>query len=114
LGGIPDTEGIAHNISSPPGVIATNSFQHVAMTYDKTSGIAALYRNGVVVAKVNLGVFTPQTSFDFFMGNRPSGFFANMYFQGQMDEIAIYNRALTAAEIQACFNAGRSGKFRFD
>ena len=114
LGGIPDTEGIAHNISSATGVITTNSFQHVAMTYDKTSGIAMLYRNGVVLAKLNLGVFTPQTSFDFFMGNRPSGYFADMYYQGQMDEIAIYNRALTAAEIRACYNAVRSNNLRPD
>ena len=73
-----------------------------------------LYRNGVVLAKLNLGVFTPQTSFDFFMGNRPSGYFADMYYQGQMDEIAIYNRALTAAEIRACYNAVRSNNLRPD
>jgi tRNA A-37 threonylcarbamoyl transferase component Bud32 len=114
FGGITDTAGINHNIRSRTGVITTNGFQHVALTYDKTSGIAALYRNGVVVAKLNLGVFTPRTSFDFFLGSRPSGFFTGMYFQGQMDEIAIYNRALAAAEIQACYDTVRRKNLRPD
>jgi hypothetical protein len=113
-GCITDTAGIDHSILSPAGAITTNGFQHVAMTYDKTSGVAMLYRNGVVLAKLNLGVFTPQTSFDFFMGSRPSGFFTGMYYQGQMDEIAIYNRALTTAEIHACYDACESKNLRFD
>ena len=106
-GGVVDTDGITHGIRTTNGVIRLNRFQHVALTYDKASGIAALYRNGSVVARMNLGSFTPQTSFDFFIGNRPSGFFTGMYFQGQIDEIAMYNRALTAAEIHAGYNAVR-------
>ena len=50
--------------------MVTNVFQHVALTYDKTTGVAVLYRNGVVVATANLGVFTPQTSFDLYLGKR--------------------------------------------
>jgi hypothetical protein len=109
-GGVVDTTGIAHNLNSTNGLITTNSFQHLAMTYDKASGVAALYRNGVAVAVTNLGVFTPQTSFDFFLGNRPSGFFTGNYFQGKMDEVSVYNRALSGSEIQSIYNAGSAGK----
>jgi hypothetical protein len=114
FGGIVDTDGITHCIQTTNDVISLNCFQHVAMTYDKASGIGALYRNGLVVARVNLGSFTPQTSFDFFIGNRPSGFFTGIFFQGQMDEIAIYGRALTAAEIQAGYDAGGRKILRSD
>ena len=35
---------------------------------------------------------------------------AGRYLNGLMDEVEIYNRALSAAEIQAIFNAGSAGK----
>ncbi len=106
-GGIVDPNGITYSIPTIDDTICLNRFQYVAMTYDKPSGIATLYKDGLVVAKVDLGLFTPQTSFDFFIGSRPSGFFTGMYFKGQMDEIAVYNRALTAAEIRTGYNAAR-------
>ena len=109
-GNIIDTSANAHIINTVGGVITPNTWQHVAMTYDKTSGVAVLYRNGVMVATQNLGVFTPQTSSDFFMGNRPAGPFSPLYFNGKMDEPSLYNRALSASEIKSIYNAGSAGK----
>jgi hypothetical protein len=109
-GNIVDTSGISHGFNSENGVIILNSFQHIAMTYDKTSGLAVLYRNGVEVAKANLGVFTPQTSFDLFLGNRPSGVFTGIRFQGKLDEPAIYNRALSEMEIQTLCTDQNNGE----
>ena len=34
------------------------------------------------------------------------------YYQGEMDELSFYHRALTAAEIQSIFRAGSAGKCR--
>ncbi len=107
---IVDTSITFHSISSSTGVVTTNAFQHVALTYDKTTGLAVLYRNGLAVASQNLGVFTPQTSFNFNLGYRAVGTAAPMYFQGMLDETSLYNRALSAAEIQAIYNAGSAGK----
>jgi hypothetical protein len=36
----------------------------------------------------------------------------DLYFDGEMDELSFYHRALTAAEIQAIFRAGSAGKCR--
>ena len=105
-----DTTTAFHTIYSTNGVMTTNSFQHVALTYDKTTGVAVLYRNGVAVATANLGVFTPQTSFDLYMGFRPVGTSAGARFQGLMDETSLYSRALSACEIQAIYNAENAGK----
>jgi hypothetical protein len=109
-GNIVDTNAISHSFYSTNGLIKTNALQHVAMTYDKASGMAFLYWNGLQVASTNFGSLTPQTSFDFFMGNRPSGFFTDTYFQGEVDEPALYNRALSQSELQGIYNAGSAGK----
>jgi hypothetical protein len=110
VGNIVDITMVSHKVASTTNIITANAFQHVAMTYDKTSGVAVLYRNGVAIATTNLGSFTPQTSFDLFMGVRPSGYATGYYFQGELDEPTLYNRALSASEVQAIYNAGSAGK----
>src|SRR5205814_4576731 len=95
------------------GVLASNVFQHVALTFDKASGVARLYRNGVVVAQQTIGSITPQTSYDLYLGRRPAspgGPIEVASFAGLLDEAAIYNRTLTTNEIQAIYNAGTAGK----
>jgi len=108
---IMDTTLTAHYLSSVGGTMTGNIFQHVAMTYNKATGLAVLYRNGGVVQSANLGTgFTPWTSVDFFLGVRPAGNFAN-HFNGMMDEPTIYNRPLSASEIKAICNHSSSGKY---
>jgi hypothetical protein len=36
----------------------------------------------------------------------------DIYFEGEMDELSFYRRALTAAEILAIYRAGPAGKCR--
>ncbi|HUR44929.1 MAG TPA: lamin tail domain-containing protein [Candidatus Saccharimonadales bacterium] len=105
-----DTSGVTHYISSGADKLADNVWQHVALTYSKSSGLAALYVNGVQHASANLGSFTPQTSYDFWIGNRVSGPFENFRYGGGIDELALYNRALTGSELLAIYNAGSAGK----
>jgi hypothetical protein len=107
---IVDTTDTAHPIDSAAGLMTSNVLQHVALTYDKTTGIAVLYRNGIAVTNQTLGSFTPQTSFDFYFGKRQSGPFAPSYYNGLEDEVSLYNRALSSNEIAAIYNAGSAGK----
>ncbi|HEY1663123.1 MAG TPA: LamG-like jellyroll fold domain-containing protein [Verrucomicrobiae bacterium] len=104
-----DTAGAFHQIVSANGLVQSNVFQHVALTYNKTSGLATLYLNGVMVTQQNLGNFTPQTSYDLYLGYRPTPDIEN-YWVGGIDEMSLYNRALSQSEIQAIYNAGSSGK----
>src|SRR5208283_2474843 len=101
FGNLKDTSGMGHSISSANGLISTNSFQHVAMTYDKGSGLAVLYINGVSVASQNLGSFiTPQTTYPVNIGIRTGQPIGNGdTYGGLMDELSLYNRALSASEI---------------
>jgi hypothetical protein len=102
--------GANHLISTGGGLIATNSYQHIALTYDKTSGIAVLYRNGTPVQTSSLGTFTPQTSYNLYLGTRLSGYASGSYFRGAMDESSLYNRALSTNEIAAIYQVGDIGK----
>ena len=99
-----------HSVFSSAGVISANKYQHVAVTYSKSTGVAVLYANGVVLTSSNLGVFTPMTTGDLYFGLRPFDAGAGTRFTGQMDDITLYSRALTATEIQAIYNAGSAGK----
>jgi hypothetical protein len=104
---IVDTSGSYHIIDTAPGVAQANVFQHIAFTYDKSSGIARILLSGSVVAEANLGSFTPQTAYDLYLGERPSSPYA---FAGLLDEVSLYGRALTIAEVQSIYNAGTRGK----
>ena len=73
-----------------------NVWTHVALTYDGAT--LRLYVNGVQVAsQAQAGsIQTPSTPLRI-GGNVPYG----EYFQGLIDEVRVYNRALSAAEIQS-------------
>jgi hypothetical protein len=102
-----DTGGNYHFIWSNPNVLVANQFQHVALTYDEASGMGTLYVNGALVAQSNLGVFTPRTTGDFYLGERPGW---SLNYTGLLDEISLYNRALSADEIAAIYQSGSNGK----
>jgi len=95
-----DTSNNSHILSSVP-VLVNNTFQHLAVTYDKTSGMAKIYVGGTVVAQGNLGTFTAQTGLGFVIaGAASSGNYGENSFAGDIDELSVYNRALTTQEVQ--------------
>lgn len=107
---IVDTNGVSHPFTSQAqgGRIQTNIYQHVALTYDKLSGHAYMFLDGQPVADEEVGIFTPQTSSDLYIGRgtkRPN-------FSGMIDEVSVYNRALLKTEVNAIYSAGRTGKCR--
>ena len=70
-----------------------------------------LYYNGTQVTLTNLGVFTPNTTNNVYIGERPPGDFNSGVFHGAIDELSLYNRALSASEIKAIYTLGGVGKF---
>lgn len=113
LASVFDSDRNNHFLRSPEGTILANVFQHVALTYDKASGVGTLYVNGTVVAQSQLGSYVPLTKAGLRIGYRPSNPGDSTYhrfFAGVMDEIAIYGRALSAAEIQALCTDQNNGE----
>lgn len=98
-------------------VLPLNSWSHVALTYDGANVKAFL--NGVQVGS-NLPASgtvknTANSGICLFIGGDPSpacttdtGF----GFKGGIDELSIYNRAITQDEITSIFNAGIAGKLK--
>jgi len=78
-----------------PSAIAVTTWTHLAMTYDGAT--ARLYVNGAQVSSMSVsGALQSTTTPLRIGGNVPYGEF----FQGLIDEVRVYNRALSAAEIQ--------------
>jgi len=103
MGNIAET-GRNHFVVSNQGTLARNIFQHIAITYDKASGIGIWYLNGVEVAQRQLGSqIVVDTKGDFVISRRNThqgDWSSNRSYVGLMDELALYNRALSATEIQ--------------
>ncbi len=60
---------------------------------------------------LNIGTFTPKTTDDLYLGARVSTEVGPSFrFLGQMDEVEIFNHALTASEIAGIYNASSAGK----
>ncbi len=96
-------------LASPNGSIVQANWAHAAMTFD--SGAWKLYLDGELTASRlstvtsiwDLGSIQPH------IGRTPSG---SLEFVGYIDEVAMYDRALTAAEVRAIADAGTLGMCR--
>ncbi len=76
------------------------TWYYAAGTGDAISGVTKLYINGVMVSSKT---YVPG-SITSISGNPVIGA-GNGYFNGLIDDVRIYNRPLSAAEIQAMYNA---------
>ena len=99
--GFPAMGGTLPN--APPlygtGVLALNTWAHLAATYDGAT--MRLYVNGVQVAsRAQTGTIVTSTDPLQIGGDSIYG----QYFTGRIDEVRIYNRALSAAQIQSDMN----------
>jgi glucose/arabinose dehydrogenase/PKD repeat protein len=87
--------------------LATNTWTHLAMTYDGQT--LRLYANGTEVSsKQQTGSIRTSTNPLQVGGDA----FYGQYFAGRIDEVRIYNQALTAAQVQSDMNTqiGNSGQ----
>jgi glucose/arabinose dehydrogenase/PKD repeat protein len=89
-----------YNGATGTAALALNTWSHLASTYDGAT--LRLYVNGTQVAsKAMTGAMGATASPLRIGGNALWG----EYFAGLIDEVRIYNKALTAAQIQADMNA---------
>ena len=100
-------------LTTHPNVLVNGVFQHIALTYDKASSLGTWYLNGVIVAQRHLGGLVTGTKGDLWFSHidrSPGNWTTDRAYAGLMDEIAIYNRALSAEEIQAICAAENHGE----
>ncbi len=81
----------------PTGIIELNVWIHVAVTWDGSTMM--LYKDGVEVGTLaKVGNLAIDPAVEMAIGNQPDGA-ENRPFDGIIDDVAIWNRALTPAEI---------------
>jgi len=86
-------------------------WHHLAGVRDAALGNVKLYLDGALVASATdstTGTFTLAAAQDR-IGSRPVCP-TPMFFNGLIDEVEVYRRALSGWEVQALFNAGSAGK----
>ncbi len=91
-----------------------NQWWHVAATLEGASGRLSLFTNGTLAAQITttvrpFGDLIPQDAPGIGIGNVNDNF-NNFPFYGDIDEVSLYNRALSAADIAAIYNADGAGK----
>ena len=90
------------------GSIPLNAWTHVAMTFDSSNGQYALYVNGKSVASTtNTGALF-NSSHNVQIGREDS--YIGRLFDGLIDEVEVYSRALSATDLLAIYNAGAAGR----
>ena len=88
-----------------PALANLDAWNHIVFTYDRTDNRIRIYYNGALVMSpvaAPAGGLIDTSGVSLRIGYPYSNFF-----HGLIDEVRIYNRALTEAEVRANFNATR-------
>lgn len=96
---------VGANLTTTAGTIVAGSWQHIAVSVDRTAGTATIYRNGVALTATG----SVRTDFKA-NGNLYIGSFAGNVFnlRGNLDDFRFYDDVVSAVEI------GRIGTQPFD
>lgn len=90
------------SFSALGGSVALNTWTHLCGTFDGTT--MRLYVNGAEAGSDGTGtVTTPSGSDDGYIGAAPGD---GVFLDGRIDDVRVYTRALTAAEVKQLYNLG--------
>ncbi|MDQ6845002.1 MAG: T9SS type A sorting domain-containing protein [Bacteroidota bacterium] len=94
-----------YNNVQDPTPLAINTWYHIAVTFDNTTGVIILYKNGVAVAS---GTAPAYMETEGFIGALYTGSASN-FFAGSIDEVRFWSVVRTPAEIAADANCSLMG-----
>jgi len=102
--------------SGAGAILAANDWKHVAATFDQTTQAISLYVNGADAGQLVAGSAASlsgigQNTVPLRIGANQNGVVQG-FWQGRLDEVSIYNRALSSTEITSIVDAGRIGKIK--
>ncbi|GEP43499.1 Ig-like domain-containing protein [Brevifollis gellanilyticus] len=103
--------GVPQSVSLSPN--QRWDFSRFLLTYDKASGTASLYSNGLVIGTAQIGsIQLPSATSEMNVGWKPN--MDTQQFSGYVDELSLYARALTADESALLASATVWGKEPLD
>ncbi len=87
---------LSNDVDAPSGTFAMNQWNHVVLTYDADTNERKIYLNGGAAKASDTSVsdFTGNTDL-----NIGRWIFDSQYWKGRIDDLKIYNRALTQDEV---------------
>lgn len=95
-----DTENT--NTGTDCGNIWDESWQHIILVVDADNGFMDSYINNIIIGSSSISYFgSTANEIDIFIGGTP---IVDRYFNGYIDDIRLYNKALTEDEIQALYH----------
>lgn len=84
------------------GSVSLNTFNHIVAT--KSGSLVTIYLNGNVVISKDHGSALTQTNNELYLGAYDG---SSNFFGGHIAKVRVYNRALSATEVQRNYNATR-------
>ena len=94
------TEGCGTSVNAIP----LNTYSHVVAVFDDANNLASIYINGKLIASNTVNGSITAGNAAFSIGRRCDGNYFAASFQGNLDEIRVYNRALSQTEINLLYN----------
>jgi hypothetical protein len=94
------------------GTVPLNEWSHIGCTFD--GSMVRLYVNGAEIASSATSSSIPTGSRDLFIGREDPAVGPGREFDGLIDEVQVFNRALSWAEIHSIFMAGSAGQCKPD
>lgn len=81
------------------GGMSVGNWYHIGFTYNNS--VATLYRDGVALTTTTIGAKTLASAFSMYLGSNQF----NEHFYGYIDEVSIWQRVLTGAEVTTLYNS---------
>ena len=100
--GFASSDATAKDVGVTDSVFVNNAWNHLVVIFDE-AGIPTYYCNGTLLSTSGTNYWT-WTDDVAYIGRRTSG----TYFNGQIDEVRIYNRTLSADEIGDLYRSGEA------
>ena len=90
--------------ASPPNVITLNKWHYVAVVIDSQKQIMRKYVDGVLIDEDTYSCSIPTANYKDEIGRMADGLYNKWFFPGIIDELKIYNYALTEEQIKEEYN----------
>jgi hypothetical protein len=105
-------DGPFHIFDTVGNVVPLSAWSHVAGVYDQSTGKRSIYVNGLKVAeRVDPPITVFRSNNDAAIGARQAELdLAVDFFVGELDEVTLYQRALSGEELKAIYEARATGK----
>ncbi|MEQ1642918.1 MAG: LamG domain-containing protein, partial [Pyrinomonadaceae bacterium] len=90
--------------------VQINTWYHVAMTFDDAANSLRIFVDGAQVSQATTNKSIVYDSHPLVIGADIENETVQFFHDGQADEVTVYDRALSLAELQSIYNANSGGK----